>query len=404
MNMNNYPIDQHSARRLGALEELFWLYDQTSPMHFAVTAEIEGLTDVDDWQRALSDLQRRHPMMALGIDPMTRSFRQVADAPIPLRVISEETNWIDELRREIATPFLAAGAPLIRAALMHRTDRAILILIAHHSISDGLSLTLAVHDLLQLLSGVSLPRFSQIDAQEAAFGYPALPPAPALSCDRERAALDPLPAVEAIRLTSDETATIVEKCRERGASVQAVLCNAVARAGRSLTAAWTGPVTFNSPVSTRVWSGAAEQCSLSVAASLLTFAPDETGDFWAEAIKTRGDLRLAQSRDAVAAGLGAVHQLISMNLDVTAMAAFMEEHFLIEGMISNLGVIPFGSSFGSLRLTGLWGPTTLVVGPHSQTIGALTFGGSLHLTHTSREPIPGLLEKTRETLMQHCAA
>jgi uncharacterized protein (DUF2062 family) len=84
------------------------------------------------------------------------------------------------------------------------------------------------------------------------------------------------------------------------------------------------------------------------------------------------------------------------------MAGFMEGHFLTEGMVSNLGVVPFGGDFGSLRLTALWGPVTLVVGCSSQAIGAVTLDGALYLTHSSRELIPGLLERAKATLMENC--
>ena len=41
-----------SARPLGAFEHLFWLVDQHRPIHFTVTAEIEGKTRPEDWREA----------------------------------------------------------------------------------------------------------------------------------------------------------------------------------------------------------------------------------------------------------------------------------------------------------------------------------------------------------------
>lgn len=403
--MNNTSLAPNSSRRLGAFEELFWLYDLASPAHFAVTAEIQGRTDPSEWRRALDVLQRRHPMMAVSIDSATRHFQRAPNSPIPLRVISESTaTWIDELRREIATPFIADKAPLIRATLLHQRDCAVLILVAHHSIADGLSLIFAVRDLLQLLSRMSLPTFSQLDPQEADFGYPPLAAASAISRDQNRYVLGALPGIECLRLNTAETTTLVKSCRARETSVQAALCAGVAIAGRTLSTGWGGTVTFVSPMSTRAWTSAGEQCSLSIVPATITFKGDESSDFWTLASNAKGSLRQGQSREAAAAVMGAVHQLISTQLDVAAMAGFMEANFLSEGMISNLGVIPFGADFGCLRLIGLWGPATLVVGRSSQTIGALTLNEELHLTHTSRELIPGLLAKVKDTLMHHCAA
>jgi hypothetical protein len=280
--VNISSVDHGVARRLGALEELFWLYDQASPMHFAMVAEVEGNTEQSDWRRALHDLQRRHPLMTVKIDPATRSFKPAPDTQIPLRIALEGASWIEELRRELATPFVATGGPLIRAALLPRSNGATLILVAHHSISDGLSLTMALRDLFHLLEGNSLPVLSPVDAQESAFGCPTLETLSAVVCDSERSAVAPAPAVETLRLTAAETTKLVGACREHGATVQAALCTAVASAGRALTDSWNGVVTFNSPVSTRNWTGAADQCALSVAASLLSFPPRNGDDFWGQ--------------------------------------------------------------------------------------------------------------------------
>jgi hypothetical protein len=404
-NVNTPLIELNSARRLGAFEELFWLYDQSSPAHFTVTAEIAGFVDHSDWRRALNDLQRRHPMMRVGVDPKTRHFKPTPNTAIPLRVISDPTaTWLNELRREISMPFIADGAPLIRAVLLHAQDRATLILVAHHSIADALSLVFAVRDLLQSLARISLSEFSPVDSQEDAFGFPPLGTARAIACDRERAALETLPDIEFLRFSPIETTTLINVCRERETSVQAALCAAVAIAGRSISTNWRGTIKLVSPVSTRAWTGAAEQCSLSIIPATVNFEANACEDFWMLAKKTREDLRQTQSREAVAATIGAVHNLMSTQLDVATMADFMEANFLSEGMVSNLGVVPLGTEFGSLRLTALWGPATLVVGSSSQTIGALTFGEALHLTHTSRELIPGLLEEAKNTLIQHCLA
>jgi hypothetical protein len=51
--------------------------------------------------------------------------------------------WIDELRREIAIPFRADEVPMVRAVLLHQREYATLILTAHHSVADGLSLVFA---------------------------------------------------------------------------------------------------------------------------------------------------------------------------------------------------------------------------------------------------------------------
>jgi hypothetical protein len=49
------------VRALGARERLFWLMDQKHQTHLTVTAEIKGITRVQNWRDALDAVQRRHP-------------------------------------------------------------------------------------------------------------------------------------------------------------------------------------------------------------------------------------------------------------------------------------------------------------------------------------------------------
>jgi hypothetical protein len=69
------------VRPLGSLEHLFWLMDQTGPIHFAMTAQIIGETEPGDWRRALDRLQKRHPLLSVSIE-RTGSGQPQADFPV----------------------------------------------------------------------------------------------------------------------------------------------------------------------------------------------------------------------------------------------------------------------------------------------------------------------------------
>jgi hypothetical protein len=71
-------------------------------------------------------------------------------------------------------------------------------------------------------------------------------------------------------------------------------------------------------------------------------------------------------------------------------------------MFTNLGRLPFDSTFGPLRLESLWAPCALRGIEGEQTLGAVSVNGSLHLTHTSSAPIPGLLAGVEEVLRNAC--
>ena len=135
-----------TLRALGSFEHLFWLMDQNRPVHFAVTAQIEGRTSPRDWRRALDTVQERHKLLSVRVEGTPGSipqFRQVDAAPIPLRIVEDdpETRWKAEVGEELATPFDPHGAPLVRAVLIQGIHDAAFVLVAHHAIADAISAT-----------------------------------------------------------------------------------------------------------------------------------------------------------------------------------------------------------------------------------------------------------------------
>jgi Condensation domain len=160
-----------AIRSLGSLEHLFWLSDQHHFVHFAVTALISGRTSPRDWRRALDRLQKRHPILSVCVDgepDSVPSFRQADATPIPLRIVEDEPElrWEAEVGKELATPFNPSRAPLIRAVLIRGARDAAFMLVAHHSIADGLSLAYAIRDTLDALAGRSLPPLPWLPSQD----------------------------------------------------------------------------------------------------------------------------------------------------------------------------------------------------------------------------------------------
>jgi hypothetical protein len=162
---------QAEVRPLGSLEHLFWLLDQHRFIHFAVAALISGETSPRDWRRALDRLQKRHPILSVCVDgepDSVPSFRQADVTPIPLRIVEDEPElrWEVEVGKELARPFNPSRAPLIRAVLIQGARDAAFMLVAHHSIADGLSLAYAIRDTLDALAGRFLRPLPWLPSQD----------------------------------------------------------------------------------------------------------------------------------------------------------------------------------------------------------------------------------------------
>src|SRR5215510_15492245 len=145
--------------RLGSLEELVWLYDQTSPFHFVMGATFIGAGTAAPWREVLDALQRRHPLLRVRIERDASAYPKfVTDeaARIPLRMGDADIGWAGEMGRELQISFDHRNAPLIRAVVCGDTTGSTLLLTVHHAIADATSLTWVFRDVLLLLSGQKL--------------------------------------------------------------------------------------------------------------------------------------------------------------------------------------------------------------------------------------------------------
>jgi Condensation domain len=246
------PPSKDLIRPLGAGEELMWLLDLSSRVHFVLAAEVEGRTTVEEWRVALDALQRRHPLLYVCIDsnhsPIPH-FRQVEGERIPQRVVETvEMRWERELERELRTQFDPRQAPLMRAVLLYQEVKAVFILVAHHSIADGFSSAFAIRDVLEALSGQPLDRLPLMPSREEILGLPrgrstegrpvsqsSVAVAASLATDKREA---PVPHIQRLSLVPFLTSMLQNRAKEEGTTVQGALCAALVLAGRQIDRDW----------------------------------------------------------------------------------------------------------------------------------------------------------------------
>ena len=408
------------VRALGAREQMFWLMDQKHPVHLTVTAEVKGTTKARDWRDALDAVQKRHPILSTLIkrnEEGQPALYHADAAPIPLRVVDGrvQEHWELELDREMALPFTPEQAPLIRTVLIHKPQSAVLIVIAHHSIADGMALVFLIRDLLQVLSGEQIEAFSvtssgeellnklpkgeeivQVETSQA--GAPAAEPA----LYREGDGL--APRAIARKLDEHLTAALKERARREGTTVQGALCAALALAGRKTSSAWRKQsVRVMSPVDARAHLRAGEACGLYLGAgAMIHFQPGDSSGFWEMARFAKQKISPSQTFQSLSASLHGLEAIMNKDMDVETAAQIAAGAFARELMVSNLGQMPYGSEFGRLRLEAVWGPTALQGLVGEQNVGVATTNGALRLLHASYTLIPHLLENTELILRAAC--
>lgn len=394
-------------RPLGAFEELFCLFDQHFPTNGALAAEITGHTTVQQWRDALDAVQQRHPLLSACIDTTFNRvphFRCVIGQRIPLRVVTSPfARWQREIAEEVNEPFTPDQAPLFRAVLLHQETHCIFILSSHHAVCDGSSRIFLLRDILLALSGHPLEALPLAPSREILFGAqqrtstePGLP---------SSAAQRPvLPHVQGIKLTPQETTTLQDRAREEGVTIHAAITAALTIAGRAIDEGWrNNPLRIMSPAEIRDILGLKDQCMVSFGGGEISIAPGGSMTFWDLAQFAKDGLFAVKSRENISRMIDLQSGAVSSNLTVEQAFQLKRNAFNAQVMFTNLGRLPFDSNFGPLKLETLWAPCALRGIEGEQTLGAVTVNGSLHLTHTSPAPIPGLLASLEEVLRKTCA-
>jgi NRPS condensation-like uncharacterized protein len=161
-------------RKLSAIEEAFTLSNEAIPLSVACVLHLAQGPDVRDLAAALDRLQNRHLLLRAGVWAKNgRYYFQNMDTvrPIACRIVErvDEESWRAAAEEAINLYFDKAG-PLMRCWYLPNPEKgaAELIVCFHHSIIDGISARLLLHELLSLAGGLSLPP----PAPEAPHAFP----------------------------------------------------------------------------------------------------------------------------------------------------------------------------------------------------------------------------------------
>jgi amino acid adenylation domain-containing protein len=154
-------------------QERLWFAEQLQPgtaaNHVPIQLSFDARLEVADVERALAALARRHPALRTSLRMIGNEVVQEVHpaSRFPLGVEDLGTRTPVDAAAQIAqagppiaaAPFDLEHGPLVRAHLWQEHDRSTLLLVAHHAICDGWSLSLMRGDLARLLAhpGEPLP-------------------------------------------------------------------------------------------------------------------------------------------------------------------------------------------------------------------------------------------------------
>ena len=161
-------------------QQRFWFINRLGVQRCAYIApavvELTGAVDSVALHGAVESVLGRHPALRSRFE-LDRKLRQVCyrtDGPAPPVTLTDASGWdAEKLREQLATvcwsPFDLAGEAPARAEVLVAGDRTLLLLVAHHIVTDGWSQQL----LLAQISEVYRAQLQGIPAELPAAMHPA---------------------------------------------------------------------------------------------------------------------------------------------------------------------------------------------------------------------------------------
>ena len=149
----NHAIDTSGyIRKLSNLERMY-LWSPYSDV--SMVTRIKGNVSEEKLRSALDMVLQMHPLAGAKVvfdddynawfstDNVIKPFFKTVNK-------TSDTQWLEELQREIGIPFNPETGPMIRFVLLHSETVSDMVVTCNHSICDGMSLVYLIRDLLDI--------------------------------------------------------------------------------------------------------------------------------------------------------------------------------------------------------------------------------------------------------------
>jgi len=407
-------MTQIPNRSLGATEKLFWLLDQASQVHFVMAAELSGKVTSFSLQEALAEILKRHPLLSSRIvangyeNPY---FEHVPHSVIPLRIIQQHSDQTlaAEMAKELSMPFNWDIAPLIRCVLVNDAENPIILFAVHHAVSDGISMTIVIRDMLQVLDGEPLsisaipPSIDQLLALDP--GIPVLARHMLHETDKPLIRRkQSIPNIYFEKIDAELSAQIFSKSKMEGTSFQGTLYAAAIKVARASSFPWSqDQIRVVVPISVRKDLTDGESSCLYInSRTLLSQEPPEV-DFWDLARNAKRELQDVHEQDTIQTNGTIARGRLFSGIPVADLSLALQQGKVREMMISNLGRFPYNTTLDKTALHAIWGPVALSGTPNEITIGLTTVNGSICVTIATRDKASHFLGNLVAELKKACS-
>lgn len=150
-------IDKQREDTPGATANVSRLLYRAPYCDIIVLARFSGNIPLDTLKTILRKTRRKYPLMGARVEQDTNGAARFAFDNVPefeskALIKNNDMEWLELAWNEQKIPFVLNKGPLIKFLLLTSGDTTDLVVICHHSICDGLSLTYLLNDVALLLT------------------------------------------------------------------------------------------------------------------------------------------------------------------------------------------------------------------------------------------------------------
>lgn len=390
-----------TEQRLGASERLFVSMRRFTPTNVMRIITVEGHLEPESIERALRELEHRHPMLrATVVDGPEPRF--VYDSALPVRLhvspLRDEAHAHTIVEGLLRTPIRQAPNSLFEVHFLQgeRGSSSELILLGDHALCDGISMNALAAELVGLCAGDApraprrtlpvleklVPRFTFRD-QVASFSaaLARFVRIAALRAIHEPRSPARGSSYEFLELDRDDTRAIVERAREEGTTISGALMSAAVQAIRHERK--TSPrLAVSVPVNLRPripgWSLEPDDLGNYTNATYLESAAQ--GEFWDDARELKDQLDGALAKEGLLASFLLVFRVSRPLLHADRVP-------FAHAMLSNSGVVPMKVEHGAFRVRSFRSATSAPMLSADHAFFCNTFDGRLTINLVFAEEV-----------------
>jgi len=405
--------EKKEERILGAQEILFYAMNEASPMHFLVAAEVEGHTEVSAWRDAAALLQQIHPMLGMSITAVGDDLIFTRSVQTPMLVetasLTELFDLPSALEEELEMGFRSDQGSLVRIKLFHSSEKSVVIVAAHHSVSDALSSVNLINGFLGILAGKTIGDLAVQPSTDEFLGFTNHGLAAKINLQLKPGT--PLPhvftkqrppaKVSLLQFSGELTALLVDTAKKEGTTVHGALQAAAALALQQMDFPVPRQAYVMSPFSVRKEMNVVTDFGLFIDTKIVAVDTDEKECFWNIARAANFALADVHTPEFLKSSAEQLRGLISYSDD---LIQFIKDNFTFDIMLSNLGRLSLDRPADTLKVNFVAGPFIISGINRTQAIGAVTLNGRLLLSHSTRYPVSGLLKAIESKIREVCFA